>query len=138
MLLRGTIVVAQTDSGSTPELLRAHGSNINEQESTLDGGHPDGCGRRGLFYRFGTRDVDCVGHKGRLTQAKARNPPGPKNRTRPASACESYAATSTLIVRGLASSRNGSFTVSTPFLYSAMTFDASTVFGRVNERTKEP
>ncbi len=49
-----------------------------------------------------------------------------------------YAATSTLIVRGFASSRNGNFTVSTPFLYSALTFVASTVFGSVNERLKVP
>jgi hypothetical protein len=49
-----------------------------------------------------------------------------------------YAATSTLIVRGFASSRNGSFTVSTPFLYSALTLVASTVLGSVNDRTNSP
>ena len=49
-----------------------------------------------------------------------------------------YAATSTLIVRGFASSRNGSFTVSTPFLYSALTLPASTVLGSVNDRVKVP
>ena len=40
-----------------------------------------------------------------------------------------YAATSTLIDRGLASSRSGSRTVSTPFLYSAPTLPESTVGG---------
>jgi len=40
----------------------------------------------------------------------------PYSRTRP----DRYAATSTLIVRGFASSRSGSRTVRTPFLYSAL------------------
>ena len=50
----------------------------------------------------------------------------------------SYAATSTLIVRGFASSRYGSFTVSTPLRYSAATFEASTVVGKVNDRMNAP
>src|SRR5262245_6847804 len=60
--------------------------------------------------------------------------PDPRSPSEPAS----YAATSTLTVRGFASSRNGSLTVRMPFLYSAPTFDASTVFGSVNDRLKAP
>lgn len=49
-----------------------------------------------------------------------------------------YAATSTLICLGLASSRSGSRTVSTPALYSALTLPASTVGGSANVRANEP
>jgi hypothetical protein len=43
-----------------------------------------------------------------------------------------------MICFGLASSRFGSFTVSTPFLYSALTFPVSIVFGSENERLNCP
>jgi hypothetical protein len=46
--------------------------------------------------------------------------------------------TCTWICRGLASSRRGSVTVSTPFLNSAPIAPASTVGGRVKERLKAP
>jgi len=49
-----------------------------------------------------------------------------------------YAATSTLICRGLESSRSGSRMVSTPFLYSAATFAVSTVGGSENVRLNVP
>jgi hypothetical protein len=49
-----------------------------------------------------------------------------------------YAATRTLICLGLASSRSGSRTVSTPALYSALTLPASTVGGSANVRANEP
>lgn len=42
------------------------------------------------------------------------------------------------MARGLASSRNGSRTVSTPFLNSAPIFPVSTVAGSENERLKLP
>ncbi len=133
----GTVIVAQTHERATTQLFCPHRSNVYEKESTFDGrrlGWCDGSLGR-LFGCVRTREIDCVGHTGRLTQ-RHDGKPGPKNRTRPT--LTTYAATSTLIVRGFASSRNGSFTVSTPFLYSALTFAASTVFGRVNERTKDP
>src|SRR5580704_4798441 len=50
----------------------------------------------------------------------------------------SYAATSTLIWRGLASSRNGRRTVSTPLLYSAEILAASTDGESENERLNAP
>jgi hypothetical protein len=49
-----------------------------------------------------------------------------------------YAATSTLIDRGFASSRSGSRTVRTPCLYSAETLAGSTVCGSENERLNVP
>ena len=49
-----------------------------------------------------------------------------------------YAATSTLIDRGLASSRSGSLIVRTPFLYSAETRFGSTVCGSENYRLNDP
>jgi hypothetical protein len=49
-----------------------------------------------------------------------------------------YAATATLILLGLASSRSGSRTVSTPALYWALTLPASTVGGSANVRANEP
>ena len=132
-----TVIVAQTHERPTTQLLCPHRSDVYEQESTFDGrrlGWCDGSLGR-LFGCVRTREIDCVGHTGRLTQSHDGRRVL-RNRTRPT--LTAYAATSTLIVRGLASSRYGSFTVSTPFLYSALTFDASTVFGSVNERTKDP
>jgi hypothetical protein len=52
--------------------------------------------------------------------------------------CSNYAATATLILLGLASSRRGSRTVSTPALYWALTLPASTVGGSANVRANEP
>jgi hypothetical protein len=49
-----------------------------------------------------------------------------------------YAATAILIRLGLASSRRGSRTVSTPALYWALTLLASTVGGSVNVRANAP
>jgi hypothetical protein len=49
-----------------------------------------------------------------------------------------YSFTSTLIVRGLATSFFGSFTVSTPFLKSAFTSSKFTVSGSVKRRANEP
>lgn len=46
--------------------------------------------------------------------------------------------TAILICFGLASSRFGSFTVSTPFLYSALIASSFTVFGSVKVRLKVP
>src|SRR6266540_1630505 len=57
---------------------------------------------------------------------------------RPASAAVTYAATATLILLGLASSRRGSRTVSTPALYWALTLPASIVGGSANVRANEP
>ena len=58
---------------------------------------------------------------------------------RPRLAAVTYAAaTSTLICLGLASSRSGSRTVTTPALYSALTLPASTVGGSANVRANDP
>src|SRR5712664_4389306 len=66
--------------------------------------------------------------------------PGAKRRGSldPASLRWLYAATRTLICFGLASSRSGNRTVSTPALYSALTFAGSTVGGSANVRENEP
>src|SRR5687767_15464151 len=72
-----------------------------------------------------------AGGKGEKVGGKELIPRAPSPLDRAAAV---YAATSTLMVRGFASSRNGSFTVSTPFLYSALTLDESTVVGSVNDR----
>jgi hypothetical protein len=53
-------------------------------------------------------------------------------------ASRSYAATSTFIWRGLASSRRGSRSVNTPFFYSAATLVGSTVRGSENDRLNVP
>ena len=65
------------------------------------------------------RLVGRVGQVGRSNE-ESSTPPGPPARLPHRRGCR-YAATSTLICRGLASSRSGSRTVSTPFLYSAAT-----------------
>ena len=66
---------------------------------------------------------------------------GPKKRRRgypTAPRSIDYAATSTLICLGLASSRSGRRTVSTPALYWALTLPESTVGGSANVRANEP
>jgi len=50
----------------------------------------------------------------------------------------SYSAIFTLMERGLATSFFGMLMVRTPFLYAAPTLSASTVSGRLKQRTKEP
>ena len=42
MLLHGSIVVTQTDTGATPQLLGAHRSNVDEQKTTLNRWRFDG------------------------------------------------------------------------------------------------
>ena len=58
--------------------------------------------------------------------------------SRPRLSAVTYAATATLILLGLASSRSGSRTVSTPALYWALTLAASTVGGSANVRANAP
>src|SRR5438874_1182564 len=64
------------------------------------------------------------GRDGRDGREEPADSPAPSSPSRPIYV---YAATSTLICRGLASSRSGSRTVSTPLRYSAATLPVSTV-----------
>ena len=79
------------------------------------------------------RSVGCRRHSDRVARAQERG-----GVSRPRLAALTYAATSTLICLGLASSRSGSRTVSMPALYSALTLPASTVGGSANVRANEP
>jgi hypothetical protein len=77
----------------------------------------------------------------RTLASKLSNITQPYNRggvPRPRLAAVTYAATATLILLGLASSRSGSLTVSTPALYWALTLAASTVGGSAKVLAKEP
>jgi len=134
MRLPCAVLFAQPDPGATANLLRAHGRDVDKKKSAFD--------RSGLRARFGGVAV------GRFLEIFRRlDHPPEYNRPRARGlsllllglhVCAAYAATSTLIVRGFASSRNGSVTVSTPFLNSAATFAVSTVFGSVKERWNVP
>jgi hypothetical protein len=70
--------------------------------------------------------------KSRMSVEIARRGSSPRLATVP------YAATSILIRLGLASSRSGSRTVSTPAWYCALTLPASTLGGSVNVRANAP
>src|SRR5687767_10030164 len=86
--------------------------------------------------RFGSATPTCDADR---TAAAGRGP-SPEAGSHPASRQVPYAATATatLICLGLASSRIGSRTVSTPALYSALTLPASTVGGSANDRANGP
>src|SRR5262249_33087889 len=116
------VVVAQADQRSAAKLLRTHRGDVDVEKPAFDGGRFRT--RRGSFL-FGRRLDDVVGF-GHMTSDRLAHGTGDKGegtglsppRPSPDSG-RRQAATSTLIVRGFASSRNGSFTASTPFLYSA-------------------
>ena len=42
------VIVAQANAGTAPQLLRAHGRHVNEEEPTFDGSRLDRNDRRGL------------------------------------------------------------------------------------------
>jgi hypothetical protein len=62
MLLEQFVVVTQTDEGTAPQLLGAHGRHVNEEEATFDGSRLDRNDRRGLVACLGGREIDCVVH----------------------------------------------------------------------------
>jgi hypothetical protein len=64
VLLPGNIIVAQANTRSAPQLFRAHGRDINVEESTFDwrrlGGGNWRCGLFACLWR--ASEIDCVGH----------------------------------------------------------------------------
>ena len=64
MLLAGSVVVAQPNARTAPQLFGAHGRDINVEKSTFDRRCLEGGNRlRGLFARFWrATEIDCVGH----------------------------------------------------------------------------
>ena len=105
-------------------------------------GQQQRCDRRGVL-QCGTdhfRGIDHARLHEVLEQLLEYATPGEKRGgvPRPASTAVTYAATATLILLGLASSRRGSRTVSTPALYWALTLPASIVGGSANVRANEP
>ena len=122
MLFHRSVIVTEANTSATSQLLGAHGRYVNEEKSAFNGRRLDGNDRRGLFACLWGGNIDGLVH----TEARLAHDVGRVLLLRPAGSKEqdpayglsefNYAATSTLIVRGLASSRYGSFTVSTPFL----------------------
>ena len=97
-------------NGAAPKLLGAHGGDVDEQKPAFDRSRFGPRAWRCFGFGCGIQNVFGAVHRSH-SLARPPNPCRGRNR-----GLGGYAATSTLIVRGFASSRNGSFTVSTPFL----------------------
>jgi hypothetical protein len=88
--------------------------------------------------RYVTRHLHHVGRRPLARSCRTYDAHKRGGVPRPRLAAVTYAATSILIRLGLASSRSGSRTVSTPAWYWALTLPASTVGGSVNVRANAP